>query len=138
MKITKSNIGLVKFRLSKLAKTQLSTQYSYTSNKKINSILKNCGITEELYTAYNYDAVLLEVEKSCLCTIQNVHIEQDISLYDDLPYLRIHNNSNSHFNFRAFLLRIGDEIEFYNNLIKVRTKHPINKSKCILHRTQFN
>ena len=117
-KVTPKNIKSIAKMIEKISKNKkLVSQTFYPTSKKIETIYKNIGIDKHIIT------------KSMVSVFDEVVIELDYLF--DKHFIRIHNNDKSYYkdNFRAFIIDCGDIVEFKNNVIYLRSKHPTKRTE---------
>lgn len=122
-KVTLQNIKQVNGLLNKALKgKEFTTKQYYPANKKQQEIkeqlkLKGCIITNSAKTKF----------------IDNI---VELSTMFGKTFIRVHNNLDlfgveeyEHSRYRAFLIKVGDVIEFKGRLITIRCEHPTSREK---------
>ena len=69
------------------------------------------------------------ITKSMVSVFEQVVIELDYMF--DKHFIRVHNNDRSDYNydFRAFIIDCGDVLEFKNNVVYLRSTHPVKRTE---------
>lgn len=112
--VTPKNIKSIAKMIEKISKNKkLVSQTFYPTSKKADSIYKNIGIEKHIVT------------KSIVSVFEQVVIELDYMF--DKHFIRVHNNDRSDYNydFRAFIIDCGDVVELKNNVVYLRSTHPV-------------
>ena len=116
--VTPKNIKSIAKMIEKISKNKkLVSQTFYPTSKKVDSIYKNIGIEKHIIT------------KSMVSVFEQVVIELDYMF--DKHFIRVHNNDRSDYNydFRAFIIDCGDVLEFKNNVVYLRSTHPVKRTE---------
>ena len=116
--VTPKNIKSIAKMIEKISKNKsLVSQTFYPTSKKLETIYKNIGIDKHIIT------------KSTVSVFEQVVVELDYIF--DKHFIRVHNNDRSDYNydFRAFIIDCGDVVEFKNNVIYLRSMHPIKRTE---------
>lgn len=127
IKITEDNIKSVFGMLKKQNTGILTVQHFYPNSRKRNAVLRL--IKPEIKPFHN------EVLKSRKNTFNVVLIELDISRnffrrFKDEMFIRVSNNNDDMYEYKAFLINIGDTIDFNNGTeIKIKTNHPTKRDE---------